>query len=48
MINIWEHGKIIKKKGMEDLYLKMEIYMMEDLKKVKEKEKDYLYIIIMK
>ena len=47
VINIWENGKIIQKKEMEDIYMQMEIYMMENLKKVKEKEKDYILLKIM-
>ena len=33
---------------MGDIYIKMEIYMMDILKKVKRKEKDYINIKIIK
>ena len=31
---------------MEDIYIKMEIYMMVNIKKAEKKEKDYINIII--
>ena len=31
---------------MEDIYIKMEIYLMVHIKKVGKMEKDYIYIII--
>ena len=32
---------------MEDIYIKMGIYLTVNIKKVKKREKDYIYTIIM-